>query len=113
MKYACALKNSKQSQQERQLCLSYTNKMHIYNKIHVLFITFFSYVFRYLLRHPLGELLCTLKTIITFCDYNIGLQPSHSYFKKKNPHVCFTAELQMLKSLCENTLKIVLNFFCL
>ena len=55
--------------------------MHIYNKIYVLIITFFSYMFRHLLRHLQGELLCKLKIIITFCDYT-GLQHSYSYLKK-------------------------------
>jgi len=36
------------------------------NKIHILIITFFSYIFRGLLRHFQGEHFCRLKTIVTF-----------------------------------------------
>jgi hypothetical protein len=47
--------------------------MHICNKIHVLIITFFSYMFWRLLRHLQREVLRLLKTVVTFCDY-VGLQ---------------------------------------
>jgi len=46
------------------------------NKIHVLIIAFFSYMFWRLLHHFQGEIVCILKkkrTIVTVCNY-IGLQ---------------------------------------
>jgi len=60
--------------------------MHIYNKIHVLIITFFCYMFRRLLPHIKGELLCVLRTIITFCDYT-GLQLLYSLFTCLHLHI--------------------------
>jgi hypothetical protein len=69
--------------------------MHICNKIHVLIITFSFYMFRHLLRHLQGELLCTLKTIITFCDY-IYLQLSHSYLKKTRLFQRGTTDVKVL-----------------
>jgi hypothetical protein len=56
--------------------------MHIHNKIHVLIITFFfSYVVWCLLCHLQGERFCTLKTIVTVCEY-IGFQFLYSYLKE-------------------------------
>ena len=43
--------------------------MHMYNKMHVLIISFFSYMFRRLLFHLQGEDLCTLTNIITVRDH--------------------------------------------
>jgi len=54
----------------------------VYNKIYVLIITFFPYMFRRLLCHLQGELVCTVITILTFCDH-IRLQVLYNYFKKK------------------------------
>jgi hypothetical protein len=44
-----------------------------YNKIHVLIITFFSYMFRGLLRNLQGQLFCTLKVLSHFV-ITLGLQ---------------------------------------
>ena len=42
--------------------------MHIYNKKHVIIIAFYSYMFRRLLCHLQGEMLCTLTAIVTVRD---------------------------------------------
>ena len=54
--------------------------MHTYNKIQLLNHNFFCYVFRHLLPRLQGELICTLKTTVTFCDY-IYLQLLYTYLK--------------------------------
>jgi hypothetical protein len=68
--------------------------MHMHNKIRVLIITFFSYMFWSLLRHLQGERFYILKTIVTICD-NIGLQLLNNNLKN---HVCFNMKLTMLQT---------------
>ena len=55
-------------------------------------------MFRGLLRHLQGELFCTVKSIVTFCDYIRFETFFYIYIENL---VCFSVELQMLKSLCK------------
>jgi hypothetical protein len=79
--------------------------MHIYNKMHVLVITVFSYMFRCLLRHLQRERLYILKITVMFCDY-IGLQLLNNNLKN---HVCFNMKLKMLQTYVITNVTTVLS----
>jgi hypothetical protein len=70
--------------------------------------SFFSYMFRRLLRHLQGGLFSMPKTNVTFRDY-IGLQLPYSCWQN---HVYYNVEFKKLKSLCK-TLQNYCKFFCL
>ena len=76
-----------------QLCLYYTNKTHIYNKIHVLIIILFSSVFQRLLHHLQEERFCMLNY-----HYILWLDRFATFIRLLENHVCFNVKLKMLQT---------------